>query len=615
VTIPQDSVTDDAQTVPARETGPTRIDEPVALPLPRPRHTLVAVAAFSAVLSVSEVLILAAAGWDPPQLALWESIVVLYFASGLVALWRQPHNPFGSLLILAGLVHWCAGMQTVPVLGLSAIGYLTRSLPLAIVIHIILAFPTGRLTGRAARFAVVLAYLTSTVLELPSALLDESSPIRVPDTGPAAAVLTALGTLQRPAGLVCLVVAMTALWSRWITRKRYRDNRLGPFVLYGFACLVGMSLTIVARLPGVTAVGNPAVLAKIGELQGYLIALLPVVFLIGLLTGSYGRTGELREYFAGMGGLEPAAVAGFDAAIARAVELPGSRVVYRADDSAGFVETDGSPLPVASAEHFYPIRYGPALVGAIAYRPGADVDPKLLAAVAEASALVVSHRRTVASLQAALLELRRTDRALRQSRRRIAQTADRERRRIARDLHDGLQQHALALGLRARELELVRTDPDAVAAAASTLRDGIVTLLAQLRNLIQGIMPAPLVERGVVSAVRALAGQLPVPLDVQVGGEPRRLAAEIESTVYFVVLEAVTNAVKHAQCTAISIRLELADDRVTAQVADDGVGGAIVGTGSGLVGLRDRLAAFGGTLDVTSPAGAGTVVRIMVPCG
>lgn len=612
--MPQDSVIDEAPTALAREAHRAELDQPVTRPASSPRHMLVALIAFCAVLAGTEPLILVAGGWDGFLLVLWVSIVVLYFASGLVALWRQPHNPFGSLLVLAGLVHWCAGMQTVPVLGLSTIGYLTRSLPLAILIHIVLAFPTGRLPSRLARVAVGLAYVTSTLLELPSALLDPSSPLHPVAPFSTTPAWELLGALQRPAGLVCLLLAMIALWSRWMTRRRYRDNRLGPFVLYGFTCLVGLSMTILIRLLGLASVGDPVVVQRVAELQVYLIALLPVVFLVGLLTGSYGRTGELREFFAGVAGREPAA-ADFDAAVGRAAELPGSRVVYRAGESDDFVEADGSPVSAAAGEHYYPVRSGSTVVGAVVYRSDAGADPKLLAAVAEASALAVSHRRTLVSRQAALLELRRTDRALRQSRRRIAQAGDRERRRIARDLHDGLQQQALALGLTAQQLRLVRNDPDAVATTADALRDGIVALLADLRDIVQGIMPAPLVERGIVSAIRSLSSRLPVPLVVEVTGQPRRLAAEIESTVYFVVLEAITNAVKHARCRTITIHLWLAADQVTAQVADDGIGGATVGSGSGLVGVRDRLAAFGGTLEITSASGAGTVVRMMVPCG
>ncbi len=613
MTEPKATVADEPTTSSVQDRLHHRMDDPVAGENARPRHTLVVLIAFCTVLAVTEVIILAAAGWDPFPLALWESIVVLYFTSGLIALWRQPHNPFGSLLVLAGLVNWCAGMLTVPVLALSTIGYLTRSLPLAIMIHIILAFPTGRLPNRLARFTVVLAYVTSTLLELPAALLDGSSPIGSANAGPATSLLSLLGALQRPAGLACLLLAMSVLWSRWIVRKRYQDTRLGPFVLYGFACLSGMLLTIVARLLGAMSVGDPAVLQKIAEVQGYLIALLPVVFLVGVLTGSFGRTGELREFFEGVGSREPTA-AELDAAVGRAVELPRSRVVYGAEGVDGFVEADGSPVPAATGEHYYPIRYGSVVVGAVAYRPAAGVDAKLLESVAEASALVVSHRRTTASLHATLLELRRTERALRQSRRRIALAGDRERRRIARDLHDGLQQHAIALGLRAQELLQVAPE-SAVAGTARELREGILELLARMRDLVQGIMPASLVERGVVSAVRAMAGQVPVPLHVEVLGTPRRLPSEIESTVYFVVLEAVTNAVKHAQSEAIWVLLELGEDRVTADVRDDGIGGAMIGGGSGLIGLRDRLAAFGGTLMVTSEPGRGTLVRMMVPCG
>lgn len=101
-------------------------------------------------------------------------------------------------------------------------------------------------------------------------------------------------------------------------------------------------------------------------------------------------------------------------------------------------------------------------------------------------------------------------------------------------MHDGLRQHAMALGMRAQELQLGPPDPVAVAATAVALREGIVTLLVELRNLIQGIMPA-LVERGVGSAIRAMAAQVPVPLDVDVRGTPRRLPAEIQSTIYFIV--------------------------------------------------------------------------------
>lgn len=214
---------------------------------------LVALAALCAVLWATEVILLSAAQWNPGSIVLWMSIVGLFFLSGLVALRRQPHKPFGTLLLLAGLAQWCAGLMTVPVLGLSVIGLLARSLPVALMIHVIVAFPTGRLTGRLARFTVALAYATSVLLEVPKALLDPTGPFLVAGETPAG-LLVAAGAGQRVFGLACLVLAMVTLWIRLIGR---RDSRLGPFILYGFACLVGMALAIVVRLLAGLSIQSP----------------------------------------------------------------------------------------------------------------------------------------------------------------------------------------------------------------------------------------------------------------------------------------------------------------------------------------------------------------------
>lgn len=589
--------------------GPARSDPA------RPGHLLLALGAFCTVLVLTHTAMLVAAQWDTATIVLWETTLALFFASGLIALWRQPHNPFGSLLLLAGLAQWCAGLQTVPVAGLAAIGTVCRTLPLAVTVHVILAFPTGRVAPGPARVAVVLAYLTSTLLEVPTMVLGGAGPLRMTDPAPAA-LLDAAVLGQRLTGLSALVLAMSVVAIRLVRMKRTGQTQLGPFVLYAFACLVGLTLTLVARLIG--PVAGPELLQRTGPVQAVLVAALPVVFLFGVLTGSFGRTGQLRGFLEGMGErtMTPAEL---DGAVSRAIGVPGSRVVYRADvvgdGGLEYVDAAGTPVPPdPEAQALFPIRHDGAVVGAIGYRPGAQVDPRLLESVADASALVISHQRTLASLRAALFDVRRTERALRQSRRRIALAGDRERRRIARDLHDGVQQHAINLGLLAQQLQ--RTpDPAGTAASAAALHAGVITLLADVRNLIGGIMPAPLVERGIVSAVRALAGRSAVPVEVQVHGAPRRLAAEIESTVYFVVSEAITNTAKHARASTIRIVLTVTDQEVSAEIADDGIGGAAPGSGTGLVGLRDRVAAFGGTFNVTSPPGAGTRVRMMIPCG
>ncbi|MER8102942.1 histidine kinase [Kitasatospora sp. NPDC094016] len=198
----------------------------------------------------------------------------------------------------------------------------------------------------------------------------------------------------------------------------------------------------------------------------------------------------------------------------------------------------------------------------------------------------------------------------------VAQAA--EIRRIERDLHDGAQARLVALGLSlATAGKLMERDPDQARALMRDAQAGATASLAELRDLIRGISPPVLSERGLVDAVRALA--LDVPLEVAVSaGAPLHLDAPIESAVYFGVAELLTNAVRHAG--ASGVRISLTRDgtgvvaAVVAEVEDDGRGGADVRAGGGLAGLRRRLAAFDGALEVTSPPGGPTRVRMTVPC-
>ncbi|WP_371516486.1 sensor histidine kinase [Kitasatospora sp. NBC_01300] len=198
----------------------------------------------------------------------------------------------------------------------------------------------------------------------------------------------------------------------------------------------------------------------------------------------------------------------------------------------------------------------------------------------------------------------------------VAQAA--EIRRIERDLHDGAQARLVALGLSlATAGKLMERDPDQARALMRDAQAGATASLAELRDLIRGISPPVLSERGLVDAVRALA--LDVPLEVTVSADaPLSLDPPIESAVYFGVAELLTNAVRHAG--ASGVRISLTRDGtgvaavVVAEVEDDGRGGAGVRAGGGLAGLRRRLAAFDGTLEVTSPSGGPTRVRMTVPC-
>ncbi|MEV0825011.1 sensor histidine kinase [Nonomuraea rubra] len=194
----------------------------------------------------------------------------------------------------------------------------------------------------------------------------------------------------------------------------------------------------------------------------------------------------------------------------------------------------------------------------------------------------------------------------------VAQAA--EIRRIERDLHDGAQARLVALGLALATAEkLVETDPGQAKALMREARGGAAASLAELRELVRGISPPVLNERGLVDAVRALA--LDVPLDVSVSADAGlRLDPPIEAAVYFGVAELLTNAVKHARPSRARVSFARDGADLVVEVEDDGRGGAEARADGGLAGLRRRLAVFDGTLEISSPPGGPTRVRMALPC-
>jgi signal transduction histidine kinase len=201
------------------------------------------------------------------------------------------------------------------------------------------------------------------------------------------------------------------------------------------------------------------------------------------------------------------------------------------------------------------------------------------------------------------------------SRARIVSAADEARRRLERDLHDGAQQRLVSLGLQVRVAEA--SLPSELGDQRRQLSDIVAALndvLADLQELSRGIHPAILTQGGLRPALRALARRSvhPVNLDLTID---RRFPEPIELASYYVVAEALTNAAKHAQASAVTVSARYADDNLYLCVADDGIGGADVRKGSGLIGLQDRVEALGGTIQLTSEVGAGTSLRITIPVG
>ena len=278
-----------------------------------------------------------------------------------------------------------------------------------------------------------------------------------------------------------------------------------------------------------------------------------------------------------------------DAGDAEAAEAAGDAPSWESGDRiVEFIRTEGgSPIAVVLAD--------PALER---YR-------SLFDAAVQTSGLALQNAQIQA--QAAREKLDQ----VRASRSRIIEATDAERRRIERDLHDGVQQHVL--GLAAQLTAAVhRTDDPAAHEAFLEARDGLREVLAKLRALAHGIHPAVLTQGGLRPALEDVAERLP--LRVQLTIPATRLSPAVEATAYYVACEALANAVKHAQADSVTVTVRIDGTELTMAIADDGVGGAQA-PGRGLSNIVDRVGAFDGEVTVVSPAGAGTRLEVRIPCG
>jgi signal transduction histidine kinase len=190
-----------------------------------------------------------------------------------------------------------------------------------------------------------------------------------------------------------------------------------------------------------------------------------------------------------------------------------------------------------------------------------------------------------------------------------------DRRRIERDLHDGVQQRLVALAMDlGRAKEKLDTDPDRAKELVDEAHEEAKRAITEVRDLARGIHPAVLTDRGLDAAISSLAARSPVPVDVSVEVAVRP-PASTEAAAYFVVSEALANVAKHARASRASVTVRRANDGwLTIQVQDDGVGGASIVEGSGLAGLRDRVGALDGELHLLSPEGGPTVLMAEIPC-
>jgi signal transduction histidine kinase len=286
---------------------------------------------------------------------------------------------------------------------------------------------------------------------------------------------------------------------------------------------------------------------------------------------------------------------------------PTLRLLYFLPESGVYATSDGIPEDLSMAEgRQIPIERAGEPLGLIVHGLGDGAQIAMLRRVVEASGLAIE----IARLR---VELRRQLAEVDASRRRIAAAAHEERRRIERDLHDGAQQRLVSIGLALRHAEH-ELDPSASAEARRSL-DAAVSEIAlaigELRSLAHGLPPSQL-DAGLAPAFEELARRSPVA--VQVRATDERFPRDLEAAAYFIGAEAITNAVKHASASRITLKADRRDDRLVLSIGDDGVGGADPVRGSGLTGLVDRVQAAGGTLRIDSERGGGTTLTAELPC-
>ncbi|MGE4178082.1 MAG: sensor histidine kinase [Thermoleophilia bacterium] len=545
---------------------------------------------------VAAALLVLAGDESPEPAAASAAVTVMvgwaFIGSGLAARRQRPENRLGILMVLIGFAWFATFLVEAEATVPATIGEALGSVYLAGFVLLVLAFPTGRLRGRLDRALVAAAVVLVTVVQV-AWLAAEG--------GVADAILQA----QRAAGVVLSLFTVALLVRRWARASAPERRAVAPVLWVASAMFAALAVSVANDI-----LGEPLGDAPVWT-QQLVFACIPVAVLAVLVRRRLAR-GAVAGLVVELGG--PAAPADLHLrdALARALGDPSLEVAYWVPASGRYVGADGSPLrlpePGREDRASTVVERDGAPVAALIHDPALSDEGDLVRSVCAAAGLTLENARLQADLRARLAELQA-------SRARLVEATDAERRRIERDLHDGTQQRlvaiAMALGLAESRLA---ADPSAAGPLLGEARRDLVDAMRELRELTQGIRPALLVERGLGAALEGMAARAALPVRAEVD-VPGRLPEQVEGAAWFVASEALANAAKHSHAAEVRLAASVHEGVLVLEVADDGIGGAAAGGGSGLRGLADRVEALGGRLTVSSPPGRGTTLRAEIPCG
>jgi signal transduction histidine kinase len=535
---------------------------------------------------------------DDPELSAGLGLLVgwSFVGTGLFAWWRRPGNPTGALMAAAGLAWFATGVSASDDDLLFTTGMALDGLFPAILGHLLMAFPSGRLRTRTERALAAGAYVTVTVLQVPSLLFEEPGrPRNLLIVTPDQSLSDALDALQFAAALVLIVASVIVIVRRGLAGSAAQRRALTPVLWTG-----GAAFAVFAVAKGLDAAGNPV--SALDRLDELLVATIPFGFLVGLLRSRLAHGEAVSELIGRLG--EAPGEGPLRAALADALCDPSLALAYWLPESERFVDALGHPVTVSGAG-WTEVELQGRRIAAIAHDPALSEEPQLIRTAGAAAALALENQRLSAELRARIEELRA-------SRARVVEAGDAERRRLERNLHDGAQSRLVAVSLK---LKLARMRLDGASEAATLLDESSAELkasLTELRELARGLHPAVLIDQGLRAAVRILASRAPVPVEITaMPAEP--LPPPVEIAVYFLIAEALTNVAKYAGASHATVSVEVTGGQVVVEVADDGGGGADVAGGSGLRGLSDRVAALDGRLEIHSPPRGGTRLSASIP--
>ena len=640
--------------------------------------------------------------------------------AGLIGWTRRPDARTGMLMVAVGFGIFVGALSEANHSVPFTIGWTWGGAFIAIFLHLLLAYPSGRLESRLERGVVAAGYAAAILAPL-LATMFEPNPDCGTKTCPANAFLvsrsdtahTVAASLAVATAVVVLLAVLALLFRRWRRATPALRRILRPVYVAG-----GLSLALFILAVATTPIGGPTSTVAF-VLLIVTFTSVPFIFLGGLLRTTIARSAGVERLFREMPGHATQAEA--QEGLRRALRDPSLQVAYWYEEGGHYVDVEGNrfELPPSTPTRVVTrLDYADTRVAAIVHDAALLEEPELWSAVTQAARLGLERDKLQVEVRAraeryrALLqaipdlmfrisrdgtylaynapserdlfvkdvvglsvwdrlprnlahrvleagratldgdepqvieyaldfddetrhyegrfaasgedeflmivreitERKRQQEELEASRARIVAAGDEARRKLERNLHDGAQQRlvSLALSLRLAQAQLHK-DPAAAEKLLDGSREELSQALEELRELARGIHPAVLTDRGLESALDALAARslLPVTIVGPDGGFP----APVDAAVYYVVSEALANVTKYAEASSVKVRVARENGYALVEVEDDGVGGADPARGSGLRGLEDRLSALRGTLQIDSPPGAGTRIRARIPLG